>query len=234
MKEVCNYLEEVQKKIINLEPINIIAIALIIIFVLILFFYKDIKKCFIKLKKGDTDTDTDEDDHDHDHDHDKGNESDKEEPEEPSKEQPEQPEFDEKEYEEWNKMVEKVPPIPESPTKDKDLEEWALRESEASKVYKTLLKNTHEKCPVMNSKTKISVCIQHPKTNTGYVVSVCCPKCITAIQTSLNSSDNEYEIIQFKDIHVLVKKGIPKQVVPVCNEANVNGIMKLVGTELSS
>jgi hypothetical protein len=87
---------------------------------------------------------------------------------------------------------------------------------------------------MMNTKTKMSVCIQDPKSNTGYVVSVCCSKCIATIQNSLNVGDNDYEITQFKDIHVLVKKGIPKQVVPVCNEANINGIMKLVGTELSS
>ena len=136
----------------------------------------------------------------------------------------------EKEFEEWNKKVDNIPPIPETKTKDKDLEEWALRDTEVSKVYKQLIKSTHGSCPMLNNGSKVSVCIQDPKTNKGYIISLCCKKCHAGIQKSLNDGDDKYSIIQFKDIFVLAKEGVPKQVVPLCSPQNMKGVTSLIGS----
>jgi len=134
-----------------------------------------------------------------------------------------------KEFDRWNKMVSSISPLPDK--SEKDVKDWALRDTDASKVYKTLLKNTHELCVVTDDTSKFSVCVQEPKSNMGYVISVSDKKHSTDIQKSLASSDGVYKIEEFKDIKVLTRNDVPRQVVCECSLTNIRGIMKLVNTK---
>ena len=50
------------------------------------------------------------------------------------------------------------------------------------------------------------------------------------MKKSLNDGDEKYSIIQFKDIFVLSREGVPKQVVPLCSPQNMMGVTSLIGT----
>jgi len=111
------------------------------------------------------------------------------------------------------------------------IENWASEDSPEAQVVRMMVRETHSKCPVMENKPKVSVCIQDPKTNKGYIVSVCCEKCIREIQTSFKRNDKVFTIRKLNNVDVLYYKNEPKQIVPQCNSLNMEGVMKLVGTK---
>ena len=48
------------------------------------------------------------------------------------------------------------------------------------------LKESHSSCPHMGGNTNKISCIQYPPMNTGFLLSLCCGKCLSEIQTDLN------------------------------------------------
>ncbi len=96
-----------------------------------------------------------------------------------------------------------------------------------------MIKQTHSKCPVMGDhKPYVSACVQDPKTNQGYVISLCCTHCFGKIQESLKLNDNKFSIRELNHVNVLYYKDEPKQIAVPCNRTNLEGVMKLVGTKL--
>lgn len=114
-----------------------------------------------------------------------------------------------------------------------NIENWATVNSEEGNIIREMIKQTHSKCPVMGDhKPYVSVCVQDPKTNQGYVISLCCNHCLGKIQESLKLNDNKFSIRELNHVNVLYYKDEPKQIAVPCNRLNLEGVMKLVGTRL--
>ena len=112
-----------------------------------------------------------------------------------------------------------------------NIENWSSEDSPEAQVIRMMVRETHTKCPVMGNQPKVSACVQDPKTNKGYIVSLCCGKCIQKIQTSFKQNDKEFSIRKLNHVDVLYYKNEPKQIVPQCNSLNMEGVMKLAGTK---
>tara|TARA_B100000745_G_scaffold297318_1_gene244098 strand:- start:563 stop:1033 length:471 start_codon:yes stop_codon:yes gene_type:complete len=95
-----------------------------------------------------------------------------------------------------------------------------------------LIKETHYICPVMNQKTTLSSCIQYPPLNEGFIISVCCKKCIQTIQKSFDNGDGNYIIKEENGMNILYHNNDLKQITPICNEENMNLILELTNNEL--
>ena len=139
--------------------------------------------------------------------------------------------FNEETYD-LRKALETPFPEPLNPENQQiNIENWASEDSPEAYVIHMMVRETHTKCPVMGNKPKVSACIQDPKTNKGYIVSVCCEKCIHKIQTSFKQNDKEFSIRKLNHVDVLYYKNEPKQIVPQCNSLNMDGVMRLAGTK---
>jgi hypothetical protein len=113
-----------------------------------------------------------------------------------------------------------------------NIENWASINSPEAQVIQMMIKETHSRCPVMgNHQPKVSVCIQDPKTNKGYIISLCCTHCLEKIQTSMKMNDKQFTIRKLNHIDVLYHKDEPKQIAIPCNVVNLQKIMKLIGTK---
>jgi hypothetical protein len=94
-----------------------------------------------------------------------------------------------------------------------------------------IIKQTHSSCPVMGGPTRLSSCVHSNDLNSGFIISVCCEKCISEIQNSLNN-DGEYSIKEVNNMNILFRDNNHVQVTPICNEENMKLITELVGTEV--
>ena len=114
-----------------------------------------------------------------------------------------------------------------------NIENWASIDSPEAQIIHKMIKGTHNKCPVMSDhKPNVSVCIQDPKTNQGYIVSLCCGHCLEKIQESLKLNDNKFSIRKLNHVDILYYHNEPKQIAVPCNRINLEKVMKLMGTKL--
>ena len=112
-----------------------------------------------------------------------------------------------------------------------NIENWAAENNLEGKVIVKMIQETHSKCPVMGDhRPKVSVCIQDPKTNKGYILSLCCTHCLERIQQSLKQNDKVFTIRKLNHVDVLYYKNEPRQIAIPCNRMNMEGVMKIVGT----
>lgn len=91
---------------------------------------------------------------------------------------------------------------------------------------------TQKTCPVTNNKTMYSSCIQDPRLNNGFIISVGSIKYISDIQRSLNINDKKYTIKNEGDKYVLSNndKGY-KQTIYICEPNRLKEIMNKVKTK---
>tara|TARA_B100001094_G_C18141699_1_gene778251 strand:- start:1271 stop:1801 length:531 start_codon:yes stop_codon:yes gene_type:complete len=136
------------------------------------------------------------------------------------------------------KLIEKKvfeKPFPEPLNKENqkvNIDNWATIETHEGETIKEMIHRTHRKCVVMpDHKPKISVCIQDPQTNKGYIVSLCCSHCLETIQTSLKMNDKIFTIRKLNNMDVLYYKNEPRQIAVPCNPINLETVMKIVGTK---
>ena len=112
-----------------------------------------------------------------------------------------------------------------------NIENWAVENNPEGNVIRKMIQETHSRCPVMNDhRPKVSVCIQDPKTNKGYIISLCCTHCLEKIQQSLKTNDKVFTIQKLNNVDVLYYKNEPKQIAVACNRMNMEEVMKIVGT----
>jgi hypothetical protein len=112
-----------------------------------------------------------------------------------------------------------------------DIDNWTKRETPESQVMLEMIEKTHKRCPVMNSPTNISVCIQYPPLNKGFIVSLCCKRCVKLIQESFKKGDGKYSIKKQNNMDVLFVNDKPTQVLSSCNVENMQKIIDLIGTK---
>ena len=113
-----------------------------------------------------------------------------------------------------------------------NIENWATVESPEGSVIRDIIKKSHSKCPSMGDhKPHVSACIHDPKSNQGYIISLCCDHCLERIQMSLKNNDKKFSIRKLNNIDVLYQNNVPKQIAVKCNSINMEALMKLVGTK---
>jgi hypothetical protein len=126
------------------------------------------------------------------------------------------------------KIDEKVEEVKEEIEKD-DSE----KDEKISKEMKKELEESHSSCPHMGGNTNKISCIQYPPMNTGFLLSLCCGKCLSEIQTDLNKGEKErkFKIEQKGDKYYFHgKKG--KQLVLKCSPENAKILQKITGNDI--
>ena len=126
------------------------------------------------------------------------------------------------------KVEEKVEEVKEEIEKD-DSE----KDEKISKEMKKELEESHKTCPHMGGNTNKLVCIQYPPMNTGFLLSLCCSKCASEIQTDLNKGEKEreFKIEQQGDKYYFHgKKG--KQLVLKCGLENAKILSNITGNDV--
>lgn len=126
------------------------------------------------------------------------------------------------------KIDEKVEEVKEEIEKD-DSE----KDEKISKEMKKELEESHSSCPHMGGNTNKISCIQYPPMNTGFLLSLCCGKCLSEIQTDLNKGENErkFKIEQKGDKYYFHGK-TGKQLVLKCSPENAKILQKITGNDI--
>ncbi|MBG02393.1 MAG: hypothetical protein CL470_09005 [Acidimicrobiaceae bacterium] len=103
--------------------------------------------------------------------------------------------------------------------------------------FRKEIENTHKRCPHTGMKSKIIACIQYPPLNTGFLVSLCCPRCLSEIQSDFArpQQDHNYKITkkgEYYYFHGKDKKG--GQIAPKCTLENTKIVREITKNELST